>query len=247
MEYKNVVKEFLESRKKYLNDLKNEKNKVTRLKKRIPNILTASRLFTPVVVIPVTLLGSFKLGLISTIFFALTDTFDGYLARKWNVVSNYGKTLDTICDKMFALGLAIPILFTNPMLVIPAIILEGIIADICYTSSKKNNNAHSTLLGKTKTVLLFSSLVSIYLCKGFNIPIELAYGLMGISNIFQVASSIQYYDLDKKEDLQKVINFTKENSEVSKTEEKKTYQNIKNNLLTSNQNEKILVKTMKKL
>lgn len=35
---------------------------------------------------------------------ALTDFFDGYLARKWNVESTFGRIMDPFCDKVLVLG-----------------------------------------------------------------------------------------------------------------------------------------------
>ena len=35
---------------------------------------------------------------------AITDAFDGYLARKWDVVSTFGRIMDPFCDKVLVLG-----------------------------------------------------------------------------------------------------------------------------------------------
>jgi CDP-diacylglycerol--glycerol-3-phosphate 3-phosphatidyltransferase len=35
---------------------------------------------------------------------AMTDFVDGYLARKWNVVSMFGRLMDPFCDKVLILG-----------------------------------------------------------------------------------------------------------------------------------------------
>ena len=40
--------------------------------------------------------------------FFLTDWIDGFLARKLNVVSEFGKKLDAVSDKLFALCLMLP-------------------------------------------------------------------------------------------------------------------------------------------
>ena len=35
---------------------------------------------------------------------AVTDAFDGYLARKWDVISQFGRLMDPFCDKVLILG-----------------------------------------------------------------------------------------------------------------------------------------------
>lgn len=69
----------------------------------LPNILTMGR----VVVIPVVLLlmaskGYFEAWIAGWLFVAagVTDFFDGYLARRWKVVSPFGRFLDPIADKV---------------------------------------------------------------------------------------------------------------------------------------------------
>ncbi|MEE9405712.1 MAG: CDP-diacylglycerol--glycerol-3-phosphate 3-phosphatidyltransferase [Algisphaera sp.] len=38
------------------------------------------------------------------VFAAITDALDGHLARKWNVVSKFGRIMDPFCDKILILG-----------------------------------------------------------------------------------------------------------------------------------------------
>ena len=35
---------------------------------------------------------------------AITDALDGHLARRWKVVSNFGRIMDPFCDKVLILG-----------------------------------------------------------------------------------------------------------------------------------------------
>ena len=35
---------------------------------------------------------------------AITDALDGYLARRWSVVSDFGRIMDPFCDKVLVLG-----------------------------------------------------------------------------------------------------------------------------------------------
>lgn len=72
--------------------------------KHIPNILTMLR----VVMIPFFiyyfvqnhLMTAFSLFMIASI----TDYFDGYLARKYEVISNFGKIMDPLADKLLVLS-----------------------------------------------------------------------------------------------------------------------------------------------
>jgi CDP-diacylglycerol--glycerol-3-phosphate 3-phosphatidyltransferase len=46
--------------------------------------------------------GNIAIGLF--VIAAITDFFDGSLARRWNVVSNFGRIMDPFCDKVLVLG-----------------------------------------------------------------------------------------------------------------------------------------------
>ncbi len=96
---------------------------MTEIKRQLPNFLTLIR-------IPLALLcGYFALTLkpfpltISLLFFmaaSFTDFLDGYLARRWNTVSKFGKITDPIADKIliimvlciFSYHSIIPLVFT---------------------------------------------------------------------------------------------------------------------------------------
>ena len=78
----------------------------------IPNRLTLARLAITVAVIAVLALydhptgPAWALPLAAILFVAaaLTDTLDGYLARRWNVVSRFGRIMDPFADKALVLG-----------------------------------------------------------------------------------------------------------------------------------------------
>ena len=125
--YKQKIKEFLkkdiEGFKKNWQPFKEEgkkcikelKNKETR-KKQIPNLLTASRLLSPIFIIPTALSGNIMKTFMFTTLFAATDALDGHFARKYNSTSEFGRELDPLTDKIFALSLLIPLLTFNPLL-----------------------------------------------------------------------------------------------------------------------------------
>ena len=77
-------------------------------KEQIPNVLTIGRiLFIPLFILVLTLSHSQGSHLLAAIIFgvaSVTDYLDGYLARKWNVVSNFGKFADPMADKLLVMS-----------------------------------------------------------------------------------------------------------------------------------------------
>ena len=76
-------------------------------KENIPNALTLGRiLIIPVFIVLLTVWQSSLSHVLAAIIFALasiTDYLDGYLARKWKVVSNFGKFADPMADKILVM------------------------------------------------------------------------------------------------------------------------------------------------
>lgn len=75
--------------------------------KSLPNILTVSRLFLTVLFILCLLQTGYWAIFLAIVFFALasiTDYYDGYFAKKHNLVSNFGTIMDPIADKFLMLS-----------------------------------------------------------------------------------------------------------------------------------------------
>lgn len=69
-------------------------------KHQIPNALTVFRIILIPVFIYFALNDYFILTLIAFVVAALTDAFDGVIARKFGYVSNFGKIVDPLADKL---------------------------------------------------------------------------------------------------------------------------------------------------
>ena len=226
---KDKIKKFINDykliKKEYNERIEKENTYRDKIKKRIPNILTKSRILSPLVIVPIAILGNFTTVTIISVIFGLTDAFDGKLARKWNATSEYGKLLDTIADKVFALTLSLPLLIANPLMIAPIVLLETAIGGIAIKSKLKNNTPHSTMLGKIKTCFLYTSLSLLYLFKCLNLSIDKLIYLLGATNLLQTATAFQCYQIDKKESKKKQM----ENQiNVINEDENQKMNNIKN-------------------
>ena len=83
--------------------------------KYIPNILTICRfIFIPFIIISIGL-NNYLLAIILYTLSSVTDVVDGAIARKFNVISDFGKLMDPLADKI------------NSLAVILTLTLKGII------------------------------------------------------------------------------------------------------------------------
>ena len=82
----------------------------------LPNIITLVRIsFTPVIALLPFIAGYWPKLIAFVIFLAaaISDVFDGYLARSRNQITDLGKLLDPIADKLMLFATLIPIYFIS--------------------------------------------------------------------------------------------------------------------------------------
>ena len=128
-----------------------------KLKKQLPNIITLSRIISLVVGFILFMKGNTILSLIFYIYGAISDSIDGYFARKLNAYTQY---LDAISDKLYFLSLIIILLVNKKYLIILPMIMELIISIINYLMLKKNKKVFTERVGKFKTTLLIITLIA---------------------------------------------------------------------------------------
>ncbi len=202
-----------------INDLRHKETR----KKQIPNLLTASRMFAPLFIVPAALSGNFLLAALLTAGFASTDAIDGHFARKYNAISEFGKDLDPFCDKIFAGGLILPLIYFYPYLTIN-LGLEAVISKINYTSKVNGNVPRTNLIGKIKTATLSALLIAGYASHTYIIPDIIVPSLISATAILQGVTAGLYYRTYKKAESQKKvnkINTTSDNEEITDSYEKK--------------------------
>ncbi len=146
----------------------------------IPNMLSFFRLaLVPVIIWAYVGLKDYILAIILVAVSGLTDVVDGKIARKFNMISEFGKVLDPVADKVTQ-GCLIICLITRYKLMIPLIALfvikEGIMLLMGILVYKKHDSVNGAKwYGKLNTVVLYS--VTILLIMFPNIP-EIAANVM---------------------------------------------------------------------
>ncbi len=152
----------------------------------IPNYLTYGRIIAIPFIIVLALWGSDMLRWVALVLFALaaiTDFFDGYLARKWGTVSPIGQMLDPIADKLLVGALLIAFAYDGTFSkfdLIPAIAImmrEIFISGLREFLGNKKIILPVSMLAKYKTTV---QLVALGLL--FALPMMPVFGL--ISDIF---------------------------------------------------------------
>ncbi|WP_069997719.1 CDP-diacylglycerol--glycerol-3-phosphate 3-phosphatidyltransferase [Cellulosilyticum sp. I15G10I2] len=144
---------------------------------------------------------SLWLALCIFIVASLTDFLDGYLARKLNLVTNLGKFMDPLADKMLVTAAMIAIVdkgYLLPAGILPAWIVvfillrEFIVSGIRLVAAAENKIIAANYLGKVKTVIQMLMII-IYL-----IPIEfpfikgLAITLAYLALLLTLISGLEY-------------------------------------------------------
>ena len=87
---------------------------------------------------------------------SLTDTLDGYIARKYNLVTNFGKFMDPLADKLLVCSAIICFVATGQMPVWIVLIIIGrefIISGFRLVASDKGVVIAAGMSGKIKTVV----------------------------------------------------------------------------------------------
>lgn len=81
----------------------------------IPNLISYVRLALMPVYVYMSLTASSNLEYFQSslllLFIAVTDFLDGYIARKFNMITELGKMMDPVADKFFQLAIAICLMF----------------------------------------------------------------------------------------------------------------------------------------
>ena len=170
---------------------------------RVPNILTISRiLLIPFIIM--SLIGfrfgfdglSNKTFIYSCLLYAfISDFLDGYIARRWNLESGFGRMIDPIADKLLVAGCLISyciIVQGNMIVLIPAIIIifrDILVSGIREYASNSGILLPPTKLAKWKTAFEFLAIIllaSFFVNYNFEGSIKVSTSLNGVLGILSL-------------------------------------------------------------
>ena len=188
----------------------------------VANKLTILRIFLTVILItlllfpfymvnidfPKYIIGTITVDLkyfIAAIIFAvasITDFLDGHIARKYNMVTDFGKMVDAIADKMLVNSSLIILSsqgFVSPIITVIIIFRDTVVDTIKMIAGSKGKVVAAIKTGKVKTTFL---MLGVILTMCYNLPFELfnlnvAGFLLILATIFSVISGVQYYVMNK--------------------------------------------------
>lgn len=139
------------------------------MKINLPNLLIVFR----IALIPVFLFfflsagpGDYFFRLAAMVVFlvaSISDFFDGLLARRWNTVSNFGKLMDPLADKMLVCSAMIALAYRQEIaawVVVVVICREFWVTSLRMLALEQGREVKgASIWGKTKTVLQMAMIV----------------------------------------------------------------------------------------
>ena len=185
----------------------------------LPNKITVSRIILSIIVLLLLVFPLEKIGInVSTIVVngtiqvdikyiicgvlfliaSVTDFVDGHIARKYNMVTDFGKIMDAIADKILVNGVLIILACKGFVsVIIPVIVIsrDTIVDSIKMVAGNKEGAVGASKAGKLKTICM---MCGVTLMLFYNLPFELigirvADFLIILATVLSVISGVQYY------------------------------------------------------
>jgi nicotinamide-nucleotide amidase len=163
-----------------------------------PNALTLSRLAAIpllMILLIVRFDGHDQIAAILFVAFSFTDTLDGQIARRRGTVSDLGKFLDPLADKLFVLSVLIVLVQEGLIAAWVVVVIfsrELLITILRSVAATQGEVIAAAPMGKTKTATQMVAVVLLILQRPYPWLVPLADLAVGIAVIFTVASGLDY-------------------------------------------------------
>lgn len=169
------------------------------LYKNLPNFLTVMRiLLTPVIIACLYFETGFwnNMAVVFFVIASLTDYFDGYLARKYQLKSTFGQLIDPVADKILINSVLIMLVASKQLdafVVIVFMVRDTFVQGIRAYAALENLVIEAVIIGKWKTVFQMIGLVAIIVDLPIALPLDgIGYGLLCIGVVLSLISGYQY-------------------------------------------------------
>ena len=176
-----------------------------KINKNLPNILTILRIAAVPVFILLYGRKSYAAALILFCLASLTDMLDGRLARKYDLVSNFGKIMDPLADKLlvysvFVLWVEEGVSYCPGWFLIIILFREFLIAGLRTVAAAEGIVIAADVFGKIKTVSQMAAVIILLAEPVFHIDILFMIGtvILYFSMIMTVLSGISYVYKNRK-------------------------------------------------
>lgn len=190
--------------------------------KYVPNILTVLRFFLIPFTVYFLVNNEFILAIAFLTLSGLTDVLDGAIARKFNFITNFGKLIDPLADKITQLSLLGTLVIKNiiPLWILVIVLIKeaAMVAGASFLYGK-DLVVSSKWYGKASTVLFYLAIVVSMVIRDLEIKSSIDLIIYYIALAMTIFSLIMYFrefymqGYLKKESL-------KLNEEVKKEEQK---------------------------
>src|SRR5690349_8920518 len=164
----------------------------------IPNALTISRLVAIPILMALLLMrfpGHDQVAAALFIVFSLTDTLDGQIARRRGTVSELGKFLDPLADKLFVLSVLIVLVqegLVAAWVVVVIFSRELLITILRSMGASRGRVMAAAPLGKTKTVMQMAAVALLILQRPYQFLVPITAVVVAVAVIFTIVSGIDY-------------------------------------------------------
>ena len=124
---------------------------------------------------------------------SITDCLDGNIARKYNLVTNFGKFLDPLADKVLVLAAMIGFIelrLSSSVVVIIVIAREFLVTSLRLVAASDGTVIAASIYGKIKTISQMFSIVAILLLKTIDQFTPIGWDIDLISNVLMWITAV---------------------------------------------------------
>lgn len=167
-----------------------------------PNILSYIRILLVPLFVYIFLNKWYWQSALVVVVAAVTDVIDGYIARKFNLITDWGKFIDPVADKLMQFAMLVVTILKAPfvlILVIAFVLKESILLIVGLYIYHKGNNLNGAMwCGKLCTVVMDISMLILIACPESFITDALTDTIIVVVMAFMLLSFVVYLNAYKK-------------------------------------------------